>query len=198
MSTARPIIPVTINDESWSSCMDCSEEFFKSLEFGRIRGIAVIASGTGRSGELTALAQELIQRDILAVIRGEAAAEIAEAEQDDPSMFEQADSGLLDLCDYIGIHPVVYMSPQADDAAMLEFFSLQAELTGKGIAALPFTAMTAGPDSSGSAPESVYGTVFRMEDDPVRNADRLEDYIHDRRLAFDWCDRFYCTEVAYS
>lgn len=191
MSTASP---TSAGTESWQSCIECSAEFFKSLEFGRIRGIVTVSAETDKGEELVILAQELIQRDILAVIRGAGAAEVEKAELLDPSLFEQADSGLLDLCTFVGIEPVIYMHEQEADAAMLDFFKMQADLTGNEITALPFTAAASGS----SVPAAVYGSVFSMEADPIKTADLVEEYIHERRLELGWHDRFYCMEAAYS
>lgn len=179
----------------WKLCLENGDVFYKSLEFGRIRGIASLPSGAAPAAELIPLAQELIKRDILVVLSGRAAADVEKAEQDNPALFEQVDSGLLDLCEFIGIHPVVYMDVETDGPAMLDFYAQQAELANVGIEALPLTEMTW---QAGAVQEPAYGTVLSMGSDPMENADLLEDCIHDKRLAREWCDRFYCTEVAYS
>ncbi len=180
--------------DPWELCIDNGDVFFKSLEFGRIRGVAALPSGTAPAAALIPLAQELIKRDILVVLSGCAAADVEKAEQDNPALFEQVDSGLLDLCEYIGIHPVLYMDVETDGPAMLDFYAQQAELAAVGIEALPLTEMT----WQAAAAQEPYGTVICMGSDPMENADRIEDTIHNKRLAQEWCDRFYCDEVAYS
>jgi hypothetical protein len=193
------------SNPTWLQCLDHSEAFFKSLEFGRIRGIIVLASDDSQSKQgpkLIPLVQELIKRDILVVISGNAAAEVEGAERTDASIFEQADTGLQDLCDFIGISPVIYMHRHIDCAEMLDFYHRQAELTGKTIRDLPFTAMklpsTLAPEAALAPLEAVHGSLVCLDADFESNADLVEDHIHERRLALEWCDRFYCTEVAYS
>ncbi len=190
---------------AWQRCLDHSDAFFKSLAFGRIRGVVVLAADDAQNKqgpELIPLVQELIKRDILVVISGGAAAAVEQAERMDASIFEQADTGLQDLCDFIGVSPVIYMHRHADCADVLDFYHRQADLTGKPISALPFTAMslpsTLDPATALSMLEAVHGTLACLEAGYESNADLVEDYIHERRLALEWCDRFYCTEVAYS
>jgi hydroxylamine reductase (hybrid-cluster protein) len=179
----------------WKLCIENGDVFFKSLGFGRIRGIAALPTGVAPSTELIPLAQELIKRDILVVLSDSAAADVEKAEQNDPALFEQVDSGLLDLCEFIGINPVLYMNLEIDGPAMRDFYAQQVDLIGGGIDTLPLTEMVW---QAGPAQEPVYGTVISMGSDPMENADRLEDCIHEKRLALNWCDRFYCDEVAYS
>ncbi|MDF7799316.1 hypothetical protein P4C99_07555 [Pontiellaceae bacterium B1224] len=185
--------------DPWKLCMDNGDIFLKSLEFGRIRGIAALLSGVAPVAELIPLAQELIKRDILVVLAGRAADDVERAEKKNPALFEQVDSGLLDLCEFIGIHPVVYMNLETDASNMRNFYMQQAELATVGIGELPLTEMawTSAPNPGGDQ-ELVYGRIIRMNSDPMDNADLLEDYIHEKRLAQDWCDRYYCDEVAYS
>lgn len=188
-------------NDAWERCLEHADVFSKSLVFGRVRGIAALVADTQTpcGPDMVELARELIKRDILVVATGQVADAVEKAEQADPALFDQADSGLLDLCEFIGIKPVVYMNRHADHSSMLEFYREQADAASIDPEALPFTVMTVSADDDRSALEPVYGTVFiHMENTPEVHADLLEDYIHDKRLAREWCDRFYCTEVAYS
>lgn len=197
--TADPVAKNEGSDDVWQSCVNVSDIFFKSLEFGRIRGIVMIAVNSASEGELIPLAQELTKRDILVVIAGDAAAEVETAERLDPSMFEQADTGLLDLCDFIGIQPVVYMDRCETCPNMLKFFSQLADLAGKEVGHLPLTAMVM-PSGLAATPtlEPICGTVFGAAEDAMKSADRLEDAIHEKRMNLDWCDRLHCDVVGYS
>ena len=161
---------------------------------GAFRGIVVIIAGSSPEAEYIPLARELIKRDFLVVISGGIPPDTEMAR------YDGVDAGLTELCDFIGISPIICMRSPADHADMLNFFARQADLASTAVKDLPWAAITV-PSAQGTDRaelESACDIIFSMGADPLANADLLDETIHEKRLRLDWCDRFHCSEETYS
>ncbi|WP_158950626.1 hypothetical protein [Pseudodesulfovibrio cashew] len=179
-------IAAQVSTDSWGTLSESMGVFFKSLKLGRVRGIVGIvgsASSDGQDGAgQTQLIQELVSRDILVTLFGYEAGGLNRAKSD---FSQHADEGLAELCDFIGITPVLYMDGAETEAAPHDFLNKLAQLAGVDASDLPTATIVPGRsrDTRG------LGERFTQEDDPAATADRVDLHIHDKRIGVQWCDR---------
>lgn len=181
-----------LNKDCWETLSESTDLFLKSLKLGMVRGVVSIvdvpAAGCKDDSGYMQLAQELIRRDILVIISpcGTAGMNPAQA---DPDLFQSAGDGLSELCDFIGIRPVLYIDGTLDQADVLDFYNGLARHAAVETSELPAATIALRRQP---AQAERPGTVFIMEDDPVRGADLVDGQIHDKRLGLQWCDRCGC------
>lgn len=160
-----------------------SEMFYKALKYGRVRGVAALVPPEGaessRAAILSKTARELVERDIMValpgVLAGELKAEGLTAEQ----LSRGAGYGVAELCGYLGIEPVVFLDAQNPDTRPLDPFETLGRHANRDLTDLPLAA-------------------FPFGDDPLSNADTIDEALHQKRLGIEWCDRFYCRPDSFS
>ncbi|WP_269523230.1 hypothetical protein [Coraliomargarita parva] len=181
----------------WRPSTEFSDVFYKSLQFGRVRGVVTLFSGNHDSSEapFLALTQELIQRDILVAVTGRLAEDFEAAGLLGEDAFDYAGEGLAEICDYIEIMPVIALEGTEHDADSAELFTLLSGQSSKELKGLPFVGMATAID--GVLP-GAYDRVFTMASDVQQTTDSLDDYIHEKRLALGWSDRYHCSMETYS
>jgi carbon-monoxide dehydrogenase catalytic subunit len=91
---------------------------------GRIRGVAGVVGcsspGKGTCGAAVALARELIKKDVLVLLTGCTAVSCARAGLMTPeTAFELAGPGLREICEAVGIPPVLHMGSCVDNSRLL-------------------------------------------------------------------------------
>ncbi len=86
------------------------------------------------------LARELIKRDILVLVTGCVTVAAGKGGLLLPEAAEQAGSGLREICQALGIPPVVHMGSCVDNARILQLSALLANELGVSIADLPLAA----------------------------------------------------------
>lgn len=186
-----PLAPPTLfNKNSWAMLRESIDLFFKSLTFGRVRGIARIVdfpnAGSGNDLRELQLIRELIGRDILVTVSGFEPMDISKTEITGPDLLHSAGDGISELCDFIGINPVLHISDAGDSADSLKFYTELAQRAAAALSELPFAVISSGPH--GDQTERV-GTFFTMGKDPLETADAVDTDIHNKRLGVSWCDR---------
>lgn len=180
---------VNSSNEALQRCSESVDIFTQSLNFGRVRGIVAIAScskSEKRGSDYLQLVQELINRDILVITSGCAAAKMQEAAQIGPNNFRWAGDGLAEFCEFINIQPVFYAGSFADNSDVADFYNKLAQDIDAKIEDLPIAVIMS---QDYSKKRKVPGTLFSMEEDPVKTADAVDLYIHNKRLELQWCDR---------
>jgi|GEM_PF-5403849 len=176
---------IRFSSGSWKELSGFPEVIHKSLEFGRLRGVASIAvcanSELKDSLFYSGLIKELIQRDILVTLNG-CAAEMIQAALDEADTLKWTGEGLLEFCNFVGISPFNYM----DSSDTLDLFNFLADHLGVTIAEIPVAAVTAQQNGDSILKGC---KLLTPGNDPVEAADLIDDYIHDRREELKWHDR---------
>ena len=168
--------------EPWQLCIDASTAFYKSLQFGRVRGVALLDGGKpNQYNHMDKLIQELIFRDILVVVSG--------LEIDFPL---EAGDGLSDVCDHIGIEPVISSVEIFDCREGMKFFQMLSGLAKTHISQLPI--VTASNEDANNFKRILEIPHLSITEAPdvIARANLLDDYLHTRRLKLNWCDRYHC------
>jgi len=180
----------------WAALSRSSDLLMKSLQVGRLRGIVSIVdfpdSTTKTQSGYLRLAQELLQRDILLAVSGRAAEELENTEMCGSESFGWADAGLSEFCHFIGIEPVIYAA--LENTSVLDFYRGLGDTLSAQSGDLPVAAITEYSPSSQIPAElvslkKVYGTIFALEEDPIKTADLVDEHIHNKRLGLGWSDR---------
>ena len=187
----------------WQAPNEASDLFFKSLKIGRFRGIVSIImckkSGPDQNSRYMPLALELIKRDVLVITAGCAAEELGKAGLTEPETFRWAGDGLAEFCEHLNIQPVLSVGSSMDNPEIFEFYKVLASKTFADITDLPMAVITPEQDQTDISTEAallnlrdIYGSVFSMEEDPVKTADLVDDCLHAKRLELSWYDRYNC------
>ena len=179
-----------LTKNAWETLSESTDLFFKSLKLGRVRGVVSIVgftnSGTQNDSEQLQLIRELIKRDILVTISSGEAVDINRAGMIGLDLFQSAGDGLAEFCDFIGIKPILNIDRTIDKSDILDFYNGLAQRAAVETSDLPTAAIAPGRYlEEAECP----GTIFTMEDDPTTTADLVDEYIHDKRLNVQWCDR---------
>lgn len=181
--------PTPLTQNSWAALGQSLDLFFKSLKFGRVRGVVDIIDDPNhrlRDGsEYIQLIRELIQHDILITISGCKTVEGSLVGMIDPNLFQYAGNGLSEFCDFIGVQPVLYID-RIDEPEIVNFYNEIAQRAEVKLLDLPVA--TIAPDRHQEQKKSS-GSIFTMEKGPVNTADQINAQIHEKRLAMNWCDR---------
>lgn len=168
---------------SWATLSQSLDLFFKSLKFGRVRGIVDIIVPPNHEhkddSRYNQLIRELIQHDILIAMSGCRTADT------DPNLFQYAGDGLSEFCDFTGAQPVLYID-RIDDPEVIDFYNKVAQRAEVQIFDLPV--VTVAPDRH-QGQTGNFGNMFTMEKDTGNTADLINAQIHEKRLALEWCDR---------
>lgn len=183
-----------LGKSSWERLNARIDLFFKSLTLGRVRGIVSLVdfpleseSGNDRLSAYLQLIQDLNNRDILVMLPSCMSRDIPETGMLGADFFKGTGDGLAEFCDFIGIKPVLYIdSGVVQESDILDFYGELAQRASATMQDLPLAAIASGPDSEQSA---ALGRVFSLEDDPAGTVDLVDLYIHNKRLAMQWCDR---------
>ena len=179
-----------LNKNSWEILIESTDLFFKSLKLGRVRGVISIIgvpnSGNQDESEYIQLTQELIKRDILVTISSNETVVVNNSGSIGPDVFQSAGDGLAEFCNFIGIQPVLYIDSTINKSNILDFYNGLAQHAA--VETLDLPTATIAPIRYQEQTEG-YGTIFTMESDPAKTADLIDEYIHDKRLGIQWCDR---------
>nr|WP_320016008.1 hypothetical protein [uncultured Desulfobacter sp.] len=183
-SFSRPLA-----QNSWDTLGQSLDLFFKSLKFGRVRGVVDIIDDPNHDlrddSEYIQLIRELIQHDILITISGGKTEETNLVDMIDPDLFQHAGSGLFEFCDFIGVQPVLYIG-RIDDPKIVNFYNEIAQRAEVKLLDLPVA--TIAPGRHQEQKENP-GNIFTMKKGPEKTADLINAQIHAKRLAINWCDR---------
>ncbi|WP_309400056.1 hypothetical protein [Cerasicoccus maritimus] len=190
----------------WQACREYSAVFFKSLQFGRVRGIVTLAacqeSDPAQTAALVEMTQELLKRDILVAVSGCTAEAFDAIGMMGEGAFDYAGEGLAEVCDFIGITPVIRMGGSVDHADVMEFYYLLAKHVGASLKDLPLAALATNAVQENNALlnqlQGIYGSVARLSGDAMASADRLDELVHEKRLSLGWSDRYHCSMETYS
>lgn len=178
LSTSTPAA-----QNSWATLSQSLDLFFKSLTFGRVRGIVEIIAPPNSDHKdgcgYNQLVRELIQHDILVAISGNRTADT------NPELSQYAGDGLSEFCNFTGVQPVLYID-RIDAPETIEFYNKMAQRAEVEIFDLPVVtvAPSGQPEQTGN-----FGNIFTMGEDTGNTADLINAQIHEKRLALDWCDR---------
>ncbi len=180
---------IPLDNTSWETLSGSTEIFCKLLKFGRVRGVVSVLglpdSKSKDATEFVQLVQELINRDILVTIFSYGATEGGATHTIASDLFQHTGDGLAEFCDFIGIEPVLQIEGATDSPDIREFYTTLSLRAAVETTDLP----TASVATGGSQQTESLGLVFTMEDGPVKTADRIDKYIHDKRVGVQWCDR---------
>lgn len=184
------LAPAPSAQHAWAALDSARDLFFKSLAFGRVRGVVdiIVPSDSEPRDDLaySQLIHELLQHDILVTISGH------ETEKTDPvgmitapDLFQFAGNGLSEFCDFIGVQPVLHIG-RIDDPGVVDFYNEIAQRANVNIGDLPVA--TISPDQYLGETQN-FGNIFTMDKGPGMTADLINARIHEQRLALRWCDR---------
>ncbi|WP_321492085.1 hypothetical protein [uncultured Desulfobacter sp.] len=184
------LTPAPSDQNAWAALDSARDLFFKSLAFGRVRGVVdiIVPPDSEQKDDLaySQLIHELLQHDILVTISGRG------TEKTDPvgmipapDLFQSAENGLSEFCDFIGVQPVLHIG-RIDDAEVVDFYNEIAQRAGVNIGDLPVA--TISPDQYLGETQN-FGNIFTMDKGPGMTADLINARIHEQRLALKWCDR---------
>jgi len=179
----------SLTQNSWATLVHSLDLFFKSLTFGRVRGVVhIIDSPDHRdrdNSEYIQLTRELIQHDILVTISEDNTVETSTAGMVDQALIQYAGDGLSEFCEFIGVQPVLHID-RINAPEIVDFYDEIAQRAGVDLLDLPVVTLAPGryQGPTGSA-----GNIFTMEKDIGNTADLINVQIHDKRLALNWCDR---------
>lgn len=194
LSNEKEMSPVNtsnlLNNNIWETFTDSADVLVKSLKLGRVRGIVDIVNfpdfkSQGYS-DYVVLIQDLVSRDILVTVSGFENSEMDTAGIMESDLSEQADEGLVEFCNFIGIQPILYIPRDTEQAAITAFYNDLSLNAGIQSTELPVAAITYGEFK---APSETFCKTFKMENSPVETADVIDHHIHDKRTEVQWCDR---------
>ena len=178
LSTSTPA-----DQNSWATLSQSLDLFFKSLKFGRIRGIVDIIDAPNHDHKdglrYNQLIRELTQHDILITMAGRRTADT------DPNLFQSAGDGLSEFCTFTGVQPVLYIE-RIEDTKVIDFYNNVAQRAGAEMFDLPV--VTVAPDRYHGQTGN-FGNIFTMKKATGNTSDLINTQIHEKRLALDWCDR---------
>ncbi|MDP2660898.1 MAG: anaerobic carbon-monoxide dehydrogenase catalytic subunit [Dehalococcoidia bacterium] len=107
-----------------------------SIMQGRIRGVAgVVGCNNARATQddsIMTIIRELIKNDVLVVVTGCGAAAAAKHGYLAPEMMEQAGKGLREICEAVGIAPVLHVGSCVDNSRILTIATQMATEGGLG------------------------------------------------------------------
>ncbi len=179
-----------VGNSFWQSCCESSGVFYKSLQFGRIRGIAaVVEEGDFQAGANTdyqAMISELLKRDILVAYSDCVKESLKDAGILDLDSFDLAGDGLAEFCDHLDIQPLMPLGDCVENSDFSRLLGGLAEKMSTHTGDLPVAVLLPVPDLTASEGAS------------YSKADLVDDFIHRKRLALDWCDRYHCSLETYS
>ena len=182
-------ISTPLTQKSWAFLYQSLDLFFKSLKFGRVRGVVDIIDTPHHrhrdDSEYIQLIRELIQHDILITISGCKTVETSPAARIPSDLFQYAGDGVSEFCDFIGVQPILHIN-RVDEPEMVDFYNEVAQRAGVKRLDLPVATIAPGryQEQTGS-----FGNIFTMEKGPGNTADLINAKIHKKRLALNWCDR---------
>ncbi|WP_020588470.1 hypothetical protein [Desulfobacter curvatus] len=186
-SLVSPATPLSQN--SWVTLVESLDLFFKSLQFGRVRGLVDIIDTPDHrlrdNSKYLQLIRELIQHDIMITISGCQTIETPPAGAVDQDLFQFAGDGLSEFCDFIGVRPVLYIG-RTNEPEIVDFYNEIAQRADVKLPDLPVA--TVAPGRYQEQIEN-FGNIFTLEKDPGISADLINAQIHEKRLALKWCDR---------
>jgi len=155
---------------------------------GRLRGVAgVVGCNNARSCHDAAhdyVARELIKNDVLVVMTGCGAIACAKSGLLSPEAAKLAGPGLREICEAVGIPPVLHMGSCVDNTRILTVLSQMATEGGLGedISDIPGVgfapewmsekAISIGSYFVGSGVYTIFGS-----ESPVRNSDKVVDFM---------------------
>ena len=140
-------VPITTgfsNEAILEACGNDPDVLIKAMKAGSIRGVVGIVGCNNpklkHDHVHVHLAKELIKRDILVVVTGCATVAMGKAGLMGPSATEQAGQGLAEVCEALGIPPVLHVGSCVDNSRILHLCALIANHAGLDIADLPVAA----------------------------------------------------------
>lgn len=139
-----PIATGFSNEAILEACGGSPDVLFKALKAGRIRGVVGIVGCNNpklkHDHVHVHLAKELIKRDILVVVTGCATVAMGKAGLMMPAAREMAGSGLAEVCEALGIPPVLHVGSCVDNSRILHLCSVLANHAGVDLSDLPVAA----------------------------------------------------------
>jgi len=188
-----------VEQDVWDGYLEAVDIFGKALKLGRLRGVVGIFAHdnhTVADSIYVRLVRELLQRDILVVVSGCVVETMGQVGLTGPGAVELAGDGLAEFCDNLEIRPVLEMGNWDNLARFQDFCSLLARNVGTNGNDLPVAALVQEDGQETREAVGLYdvagSVVLLIDANPGKIADLAEEYIHEKRLAMAWCDRYHC------
>lgn|GEM_PF-2100826 len=196
-STTGPT-PLFFDENAWQKCIDRADTFAMALKLGRIRGIAgIFAHADAQIEEESVhvqLTRELIQGDILVILSGRTIAALNRAGAIEA---EHAGDGLKEFCDNLNISPILDMGGVQNVSHFQNFCTLLGQYAGFEPNTAPVGAIIHELHAKTADHVSLYdsagNSLFFQEVNFTGAAELIDEHIHEKRLALNWCDRYHCS-----
>lgn len=189
------------DDAYWETCLESCDTFFKAIKVGRPRGVTAVIGNADDNPLIMPLVRKLLQYDIFPIVSGCTKKTIDHAERTGLSMMHGAGDGLSEFCTHLDLPLVMNMSGCLEPSRIIGFYKALADHAKIPVKELPVAISAPDWYLSHVAPISgcaVTTDLYDTGSDLDEAVQRIDEYIHDRRLDLGWCDRLHCSIHTYS